>query len=65
MNCSYLDTDDGYLKTLNLRFICLKYKIVMLHFKSPDDVMTMGIANYNQECRQIVMRYSNEWEVSF
>ena len=37
----------------------------MLHFKSPDDVMKMGIANYNQECRQIVMRYSNEWEVSF
>lgn len=24
----------------------------------------MGIANYNKECRQIVMRYSNEWEVS-
>ena len=37
----------------------------MLHLKSPDDVMEMGIANYNQECRQIVMRYSNEWEVSF
>lgn len=24
----------------------------------------MGIANYNKECRQIVMRYSSEWEVS-
>ena len=24
----------------------------------------MGIANYNQECRKIVMRYSKEWEVS-
>lgn len=24
----------------------------------------MGIANYNKECCQIVMRYSNEWEVS-
>ncbi|KAL9972872.1 hypothetical protein ACROYT_G019255 [Oculina patagonica] len=33
-----------------------------LGIKSPDDVAKMGIANYNQECRQIVMRYSNEWE---
>jgi isoleucyl-tRNA synthetase len=22
----------------------------------------MGIANYNKECRSIVMRYSGEWE---
>lgn len=22
----------------------------------------MGIANYNEECRSIVMRYSKEWE---
>lgn len=33
-----------------------------LGIKSPDDVTNMGIANYNQECRKIVMRYSNEWE---
>ncbi|CAH3114650.1 unnamed protein product [Pocillopora meandrina] len=33
-----------------------------LGIKSPDDVTKMGIANYNKECRQIVMRYSNEWE---
>jgi len=32
-------------------------------FKSPEDVTKMGIANYNQECRKIVMRYSKEWEV--
>jgi isoleucyl-tRNA synthetase len=25
------------------------------------DVMTMGLANYNDECRKIVMRYSSEW----
>lgn len=44
-----------------------KYEIniVLLHLKSPDDVLKMGIANYNLECRQIVMRYSNEWQVSF
>lgn len=24
----------------------------------------MGIAEYNKQCRSIVMRYSNEWEVS-
>lgn len=27
-----------------------------------DDVLKMGIANYNNECRKIVMRYSKEWE---
>lgn len=30
--------------------------------KSRDDVLKMGIANYNEECRSIVMRYSKEWE---
>lgn len=32
--------------------------------QGPDDVIKMGIQNYNQECRKIVMRYSREWEVS-
>lgn len=32
-----------------------------LNIKSKDDVMKMGIANYNAECRAIVMRYSGEW----
>ena len=31
--------------------------------KSPEDVMKMGIAAYNAECKKIVMRYSSEWEV--
>ncbi|KAK9237635.1 tRNA synthetases class I-domain-containing protein [Lipomyces kononenkoae] len=26
-----------------------------------EDVMKMGIANYNKECRAIVMRYASEW----
>ncbi|KAF9529218.1 tRNA synthetases class I-domain-containing protein [Crepidotus variabilis] len=26
-----------------------------------EDVMAMGIAKYNEECRKIVMRYSSEW----
>lgn len=26
-----------------------------------DDVMKMGIANYNAECRAIVMRYADDW----
>lgn len=30
--------------------------------KGPDDVAKMGIANYNNECRKIVMRYATEWE---
>jgi hypothetical protein len=33
-----------------------------LGVKSRDDVLAMGIAAYNEECRAIVMRYSSEWE---
>jgi len=33
-----------------------------LGIKSSHDVAKFGIANYNQECRKIVMRYANEWE---
>ena len=32
-----------------------------LGIKGPHDVLAMGIANYNNECRKIVMRYSKEW----
>lgn len=32
-----------------------------LNIKSSDDVMKMGIAAYNEECRKIVMKYSDEW----
>ena len=31
-------------------------------FQSHEDVEKMGVANYNAECRKIVMRYSSEWE---
>lgn len=33
-----------------------------LNIRGPEDVARMGIAAYNNECRKIVMRYSNEWE---
>ncbi len=33
-----------------------------LNIKTRQDVMDMGIGNYNEECRRIVMRYSKEWE---
>jgi isoleucyl-tRNA synthetase len=33
-----------------------------LGIKSHEDVEKMGVANYNAECRKIVMRYSSEWE---
>ena len=33
-----------------------------LGIKGPADVLKMGVDNYNNECRKIVMRYSNEWE---
>ncbi|XP_045932219.1 isoleucine--tRNA ligase, cytoplasmic [Micropterus dolomieu] len=35
-----------------------------LGIKGPEDVAKMGIAEYNKQCRNIVMRYANEWEVS-
>lgn len=35
-----------------------------LGIKGPEDVAKMGIAEYNKQCRSIVMRYSNEWEAS-
>ncbi|XP_044256881.1 isoleucine--tRNA ligase, cytoplasmic [Tribolium madens] len=34
-----------------------------LDIKGPDDVMKMGIDKYNNQCRKIVMRYANEWEM--
>uniref|UniRef100_A0A4W4E0E3 Isoleucine--tRNA ligase, cytoplasmic n=2 Tax=Electrophorus electricus TaxID=8005 RepID=A0A4W4E0E3_ELEEL len=36
----------------------------MLNIKGPEDVAKMGIAEYNKQCRSIVMRYSTEWEIS-
>lgn len=33
-----------------------------LGIKGPEDVARMGIKAYNTECRNIVMRYSGEWE---
>lgn len=33
-----------------------------LGIKSKEDVLKFGIANYNAECRKIVMRYAKEWE---
>lgn len=33
-----------------------------LGIKSRDEVLKFGIANYNAECRKIVMRFSKEWE---
>ncbi|EPR79371.1 Isoleucine tRNA synthetase [Spraguea lophii 42_110] len=35
----------------------------MLGINSRQDVLEMGIDKYNKECRSIVMRYSEEWEV--
>lgn len=32
-----------------------------LGIKSREDVLAMGIGNYNDECRAIVMRYSSQW----
>ncbi|XP_028084778.1 isoleucine--tRNA ligase, cytoplasmic isoform X1 [Camellia sinensis] len=33
-----------------------------LGIKTRDDVLKMGIGNYNEECRSIVTRYVEEWE---
>lgn len=34
----------------------------MLNITGRDMVLQMGVANYNKECRNIVMRYTAEWE---
>jgi isoleucyl-tRNA synthetase len=34
-----------------------------LGISSGEDVQKMGIAKYNEECRSIVMRYAEQWEV--
>lgn len=34
-----------------------------LGITGPADVQKLGIKAYNDECRKIVMRYSEEWEV--
>lgn len=34
-----------------------------LNIKGPEDVLKMGIGAYNQQCRNIVMRYADIWEV--
>ncbi|XP_041129099.1 isoleucine--tRNA ligase, cytoplasmic-like [Polyodon spathula] len=36
----------------------------MLGIKGPEDVAKMGIAEYNKQCRSIVMRYASEWEAT-
>lgn len=36
-----------------------------LGIKGPEDVAKMGIAEYNKQCRGIVMRYSQDWEVKW
>ncbi|XP_050349866.1 isoleucine--tRNA ligase, cytoplasmic [Nymphalis io] len=34
-----------------------------LGIKGPEDVEKMGIDKYNAECRKIVMKYADEWEI--
>ncbi|GFS39331.1 isoleucine--tRNA ligase, cytoplasmic [Trichonephila inaurata madagascariensis] len=33
-----------------------------LNIKGPSDVEKLGIENYNNECRKIVMRYAKQWQ---
>jgi len=35
-----------------------------LGISGKDAVMKLGLAKYNEECRAIVMRYSQEWRVT-
>ncbi|UYV78874.1 IARS [Cordylochernes scorpioides] len=34
-----------------------------LGIKGPEDVAKIGIKEYNSQCRQIVMRYAEQWEI--
>ena len=43
----------------------VEYEIDKTHgIKCREDVMKMGIAQYNAHCRSIVMRYGKEWQVT-
>ncbi|CAF3991096.1 unnamed protein product [Rotaria sp. Silwood2] len=43
--------------------LALEYKIdKILNIKGPDDVAKIGIAAYNNYCRQFFMQYAQEWE---
>lgn len=33
-----------------------------LHIKTTEEILSYGIGNYNEKCRSIVLRYSEEWE---
>lgn len=35
-----------------------------LGIKDRNEVLERGIANYNNECRSIVLRYTKEWEAT-
>lgn len=35
-----------------------------LGIKTKDEILKLGIANYNEECRSIVLRYAKEWETT-
>ena len=35
-----------------------------LGIKTKEDVMKIGVAAYNNECRSIVQRYTKEWEAT-
>nr|BFD67139.1 isoleucine--tRNA ligase [Bdellovibrio sp. HAGR004] len=43
----------------------VEYEINKTHkIESRKDVLKMGVANYNDACRSIVKRYSNEWKTT-
>uniref|UniRef100_A0A5S6R4N6 Isoleucine--tRNA ligase, cytoplasmic n=1 Tax=Trichuris muris TaxID=70415 RepID=A0A5S6R4N6_TRIMR len=58
---------DGYHVERRFGWDChglpVEYEIdKTLGIKGPQDVEKLGIANYNAECRRIVMRYAREWQ---
>jgi leucyl-tRNA synthetase len=51
---------EGLRQSLHRTCICLRHPM-HAGIKTPEDVEAMGIDKYNEECRAIVMRYSQEW----
>ncbi|CAF5162983.1 unnamed protein product, partial [Rotaria magnacalcarata] len=52
------------LPTFDYHLIDLSFIVIRLSWctSGPEDVAKMGSATYNNLCRRIVMRYSQEWE---
>lgn len=60
---NFTDTISQLLKTRDTHGLPVEHEIDKEYgLNGPRDVLAMGIAEYNNRCRGIVMRYAAEWQ---